>query len=145
MSRQLLCRMAAPVFAVLATFAAAGCASPTGTAEVVQESWSYRGTQRLPTVLQLQGDLVITSRNGDRFEGSLTLLRGEPGGQVERVTGLVRGRRQQDRLDFDATLAGATVRHYGAMLGDSVAGSWLDDSGNGASLVSGSFVMQAVP
>ena len=145
MSRRVLCHQAGRAFAVLASLAVAGCTSPTGTVDTVQESWAYRGTQRLPTVLQLQGDLVITSRSGDRFEGSLTLLRGEPGGQVERVTGLVRGRRQNDRLDFDATLAGATVRHYGEMLGDSVAGSWLDDSGNGASLVSGSFVLRAVP
>lgn len=128
--------------ALVLLFAVSGCATPTEASRPVQERWAYTGTQRLPVVLELRGELVITHRTGERFEGSLTLLRTDPAGHVERVTGLIRGRQQASRLDFDAVVGGATVRHYGEAHGDSISGSWLDDSGAGNALVSGAFVLR---
>ncbi len=131
----------------MAMFAAAlsACVSPSTAPDAVNEQWRYAGVQRVPTALQLDGALRITSRSGERFEGSLDLRRTDALGQVERVTGLVSGRGTNTTLDFEAMLDGAVVRHIGRVRGDSVTGTWLDDDSGGAAVVSGSFTLVRAP
>jgi hypothetical protein len=135
----------AALAAVLLTLSVSGCSTPSEPAVSVQEAWRYRGTQRLPVVLQLEGTLLITERSGTLFEGSLDLFRTDGAGQVERVSGAVRGRQEGSRVDFEAVLDGAVVRHVGQLAADTIAGSWLDDVALGASLVSGAFVLRRTP
>ncbi len=121
------------------------CVGQTTAPEVVNEQWRYLGTQRVPTTVQLDGALRITSRSGERFEGSLDLRRADVLGVVERVTGLVNGRGTSHTLDFEALLDGAVVRHIGRVRGDSISGTWLDDDRSGAATTSGTFTLVRVP
>jgi hypothetical protein len=125
--------------------ALSACVSPATAPDRVQEEWMYVGSQRVPNTLQLDGALRITRRTGERFEGSLDLRRTDAVGQVERVTGLVNGRDTGATLDFEAMLDGAVIRHIGRLRGDSIAGTWLDDSGGGGSAMSGAFTLVRVP
>lgn len=136
-------RCAAFALALALLFTA--CGSVVEPAESVNERWQYAGTQRLPALLQFEGTLRITQRSGARFEGALDLVRTNTAGEVERVAGQVRGRQDGDRVDFEALLDNGVVRHVGRALGDSVSGSWLDDSRFGGTIVSGTFVLRRRP
>ncbi len=127
----------------LALFSA--CVTPTTFEEGESERWQYGGAQRVPSVVSIEGTLVVNRRSGDRFEGSLDVRRANVLGQVERVVGVVAGRRTDTTLDFEVTLDGSIVRHIGRVDGDRVSGTWLDDAGFGAALVSGEFTMVRVP
>ena len=129
---------------LLALFTGA-CASSSTAPEQTREVWQYNGSQRIPNVLQLDGVLVVTRRNGDKFEGSLDVRRTDALGQAERVVGLVAGRRGDGTLEVEATLDGVVIRHVGRVAGDSVSGTWLDDGSFGGSLVSGSFRLVRKP
>ncbi len=109
------------------------------------EQWRYAGEQRLPAALRLEGALQLTRVGGDRFEGMLDIRRTDPVGQVQRVAGLIVGRRSSDAMEFEATLDGAVVRHIGRVSGDSIAGTWFHDSGLDASFTSGAFVLVRQP
>lgn len=128
----------------LATLLSA-CMVPSTAPEIVEEQWQYAGSHRVPNTMQLDGLLSITRRSGERFEGSLDLRRTDPLGRVERVTGLVSGRSAATTLDFEATLDGAVIRHIGRVRGDSITGTWLDDDGAGAVVVSGAFTLVRAP
>lgn len=121
------------------------CVSPTTAPDLVNEHWRYAGSQRVPSPLQLDGALRITSRTGERFEGSLDVRRTDALGQAERVIGLVNGRSTGTTLDFEATLDGAVIRHVGRVRGDSITGTWLDDGSGGAAVVTGAFTLVRVP
>ncbi len=129
---------------LLALFAG-GCTSSFTSPEQVSEVWQYRGSQRIPNVLQLDGVLVVTRQTGDKFEGSLDVRRTDALGQAERVRGLVAGRRGDGTLEFEATLDGAVIRHVGRAEGDSASGTWIDNGLFGGSLVSGSFRLVRQP
>lgn len=118
------------------------CSASLTDSEAIVSQWQYNGTQRIPTTVRIEGALVLTRSSGDRFEGTLDVLRTDVMGQVERMRALVAGRQRDNTMDFEANFDGAIVRHVGRVSGDSVSGTWLDDSGVGSLLVSGDFVLQ---
>ncbi len=132
-------------FACALLVVVAGCSAAPTDSDATSVQWRYNGTQRMPTLVRIEGALVLTRVSGDRFEGSLDVLRTDALGQVERVRGLVAGRNRDNTMDFEANLDGNTVRHVGRVVGDSVSGTWLDDSGLGSLLVSGDFVLVRAP
>ncbi len=130
---------------MLLALSTGACSSSVTAPEQSSEVWQYTGSQRIPNVLQLDGVLVVTRRNGDKFEGSLDVRRTDALGQAERVRGLVVGRRGDGTLQFEATLDGVVLRHVGRAAGDSVSGTWLDDGTFRGSLLSGSFLLVRQP
>ncbi len=125
-------------------FVAACTTSPTSS-DAALEQWRYVGIQRIPTLVRVEGALVLTRISADRFEGALDVQRIDALGEVERLRGLVSGRRSDNTMDFEAAIDGAMVRHVGRVSGDSVSGTWLDDSNPGALLLSGTFVLVREP
>jgi hypothetical protein len=133
------------ILSVLLMLTATACVSASLEPTSGAEQWRYEGEQRLPAALRLEGGLQLTRVGSDRFEGMLDVRRTDPVGQVQRVAGLVIGRRSVDAMEFEATLDGSVVRHIGRVSGDSIVGTWFDDSGLGASFTSGSFVLVRAP
>jgi len=121
------------------------CTTPTLGVDGTPERWQYRGEQRLPTVLQLEGALVMTRQDDTRFEGTIDLRRTDAVGRVERLAGLVRGRRSSTSIDFELSLDGGVMRHVGRVEGTRHVGTWLDDGALGGALVSGSFELVRTP
>jgi len=121
------------------------CATPTLGLDGAAESWQYRGEQRLPIVVQLEGVLSITRHDETRFEGTIDLRRIDAAGRVERLAGLVRGRRSDTSIDFEVSLDGGVMRHVGRVEGTRHVGTWLDDGALGGALVSGSFELVRTP
>lgn len=120
---------------------ASACVSASLEPNGDTEQWRYEGEQRLPAALRLEGGMELTLVGGDRFEGMLDVRRTDQVGQVQRVAGLVIGRRSASAMEFEATLDGSVVRHIGRIAGDSISGTWFDDSSTGASFTSGSFLL----
>ncbi len=129
------------VFLSLWLLAASACVNASLEPHASTEQWRYAGEQRLPVALRLEGGLQLTPVSSARFEGLLDLRRTDPVGQVQRVAGLVIGRRSNDAMEFEATLDGSVVRHIGRVSGDSISGTWFNDSGLDASFTSGAFVL----
>lgn len=124
----------------------AACATPTlGPDSDTADTWHYRGEQRLPAVLQLEGALAITREDATRFEGTIDLRRTDAAGRVERLAGLVRGRRSATAIEFEVALDGGVMRHVGRLEGARHVGTWLDDGAVGGALVSGSFELERTP
>jgi len=121
------------------------CATPFAAPEGPSEVWHYRGEQRLPVVLQLEGELTITRQDDTRFEGTIDLRRTDATGRAERLAGLVRGRRTTTTIDFEVSLDGGVMRHVGRLDGARHVGTWLDDGALGGALVSGSFELERAP
>jgi hypothetical protein len=125
----------------LSLLAASACVNASLEPTASTEQWRYEGEQRLPAALRLEGGLQLTPVSSARFEGLLDVRRTDPVGQVQRVAGLVIGRRSPDAMEFEATLDGSVVRHIGRVSGDSISGTWFNDSGLDASFTSGAFVL----
>jgi hypothetical protein len=125
--------------------AMAACAAPALAPEIATERWQYRGEQRLPELVQLEGTLTIGRGDATRFEGTLDLQRTDAQGRVQRQSGLVRGRRTELSIDFEVALDGGVMRHVGRTQSMGHAGTWVDEGGLGGALVSGAFTLVRVP
>jgi hypothetical protein len=123
----------------------AACGTPSLAPEIDPEQWQYQGEQRLPELVQLAGTLTVSRGDATRFEGTLDLQRTDASGRVQRVAGLVRGRRTPASIDFDVTFEGGVMRHVGRSDDGRHAGTWVDAGGPGGSLVSGAFTLVRRP
>ncbi len=143
--RDAAARMWRRLLFVTLTAMAAACASPSLAPEIPTEQWAYHGEQRLPELVQLAGTLTVSRGDASRFEGTLDLQRTDASGRVQRLAGLVRGRRTATSIDFDVALEGGVIRHVGRSDAGRHAGTWVDEGGLGGALVSGAFTLERVP
>lgn len=121
------------------------CGAPSLAPDIATEAWQYQGEQRLPERVQLDGLLTVSRGDATRFEGTLELRRTDANGRVQRLAGLVRGRRTTASIEFDVVLEGGVMRHVGRAEQGQHAGTWVDEGGLGGSLVSGAFTLVRVP
>ncbi len=122
----------------------AGCQSPLGTdgtAPDLRGSWAYQAAQNAPS-LALSGTLIVSGQNGGNFNGQLQVVETNQAGVQRQLSGIVTGTvPNAGTVDFDAFLEQSGRRHVGRVAGDSIAGSWLDDSGTDVP-VTGSFKLR---
>jgi hypothetical protein len=126
---------------VAAAFVGGACtpiAEPTGSAALVDGTWSYLATNAAAPLV-VSGSLSFAVRSGGSFAGSLEATEsGDPSGD-HRVVGVVSGRMlDSTRVDFDLTVAGGAQRHVGTIRGDSLVGTWIETSAAGVT-ASGAF------
>ncbi len=102
-------------------------------------SWNYTGVQTGPVRETLTGTLTISRESGSSFQGRLDLVGlNEQSGQSRVLGGLVSGSESgTDVIDFDADLE-ATRRHVGQIVADTITGTWIGSSPDGA-MSSGTF------
>jgi len=102
-------------------------------------SWNYTGVQTGPVRETLTGTLTISRESGSSFQGRLDLVGvNEQTGQSRVLGGLVSGSESgTDVIDFDADLE-ATRRHVGQIVADTITGTWIGSSPDGA-MSSGTF------
>lgn len=122
----------------------AACGAPSVAPEITTEHWQYAGEQRLPDRVQLVGTLTVSRGDATRFEGRLDLQRTDANGRVQRLAGLVRGRRSTSSIEFDVALDGGVMRHVGLAADGRHTGTWVEEGGLGGSLVSGAFTLERV-
>lgn len=139
------CQLVRTLVLLMGTISGAACVTPTLAPDGTSVTWPYHGEQRLPVVLQLEGALTITRQDATRFEGTIDMRRTDATGRVERLAGLVRGRRTSTTIEFEVTLDGGVMRHVGRRDGTRHVGTWFDDGAIGGALVSGSFELERVP
>jgi hypothetical protein len=120
------------------------CANRSISGIPASERYQYTADQRTPYAARVSGTLVITTVNGDHFDGTLDVLQTNADGLVDRHTGIVHGQLTAGAMDFDALLEGDVYRHVGKSVADTVSGSWLDASALGA-VASGTFRLERVP
>ena len=103
-------------------------------------TWTYTGVQTSPIRENLSGTLTISRESGTSFQGRLDLVAtNAQTGQSTVLGGLVSGAESgSDVIDFDADLETAPRRHVGQIVADTISGTWVGPSGNGA-MSSGTF------
>ena len=121
------------VFGLSAAALLTGCASPVGAdgnAPDLRGTWSYQAQQNAP-VLSLSGTMEISGQNGRTFNGQLQVIETNLAGVQRQLSGIVSGTAPNAAtVDFDAFLEQTGRRHVGRVAGDSITGSWVDDSGS---------------
>lgn len=128
--------------------AAGSCGSATACAPeaivAIAGAWSYSAIQSSPSTATLAGTLDITSQCGRNFSGTLDVTEIDAQGRSRRLTGPVSGRAlDTTSVDFDAFLDITARRHLGALRGDSIRGTWVEQLESGTS--SGSFQSARLP
>ncbi len=122
----------------------AGCGSPLatdGTAPDLRGAWSYQAAQNAPSLV-LSGTLIVSGQSGPSFNGQLQVVETNQAGVQRQLSGIVTGTAPNGgTVDFDAFLEQSGRRHVGRVAGDSITGSWLDDSGASVP-VTGSFKLR---
>lgn len=120
------------LFAAVLLSALAACDSgSTGpaTGVVLTGSWTYTATQTLPQ-LAMTGTLSITDQSGSEINGALAYEETDAQGIVRNRVGRINGRvRSSTTVDFDAFIDDAALRHVGSFAGDSLSGTWIDNTG----------------
>ena len=116
---------------------AAGCKAPTASQPPspvdVRGQWAYAATQTSPAQASLSGTLAITTQSGPSFGGTLDVVETDAQGQARHLSGIVSGRLLDSAsVDFDAFLDVSGRRHLGAVLGDSLHGTWVEQDAGGA-------------
>lgn len=102
---------------------------PEGSAPDLRGSWSYQAQQTAP-VLTFSGTLLISSESGRSINGQLQVLETNQAGVQRQLSGIVAGVvPNATTVDFDAFLEQIGRRHVGRLAGDSITGSWVDDTG----------------
>ncbi len=130
--------------ALAAAALCAACASPAGAdggAAELRGTWTYQAQQNAP-VLSLAGTMVISGESGRSFSGQLQVIETNQAGVQRQLSGIVTGTMPKaGTVDFDAFLQQEGRRHVGRVAGDSIAGSWVDDSGGDIPLT-GTFTLR---
>ncbi|MCC7053134.1 MAG: hypothetical protein IT355_07680 [Gemmatimonadaceae bacterium] len=128
----------------------AGCGGVTepGTAGVpVTGAWRYTARQSAPAVADLAGTLQFSTQRGAGIAGALDVVETDARGVQRRIAGPLAGRTvDSTTVDFDLSVSGATRRHVGMVRGDSLTGTWFEQSSDGgAPTASGSFRAARTP
>lgn len=97
-------------------------------------SWHYTGVQIGPAREALNGTLTVSRESGISFQGRLDLTGvDERTGQSRLLTGLVSGSESGvDVIDFDADVESTPRRHVGRIVADTITGTWIGSSPDGA-------------
>ncbi len=114
--------------------AGVACASPTDSSGpppvVLLGGWNYVSTQLSPTSASQTGTLTVTSQSGHLLGGELTVSQTDSSGTHALPTAAVSGQAlDSTHLDFDVFFTSNARRHVGTVKGDSIIGTWLEQSG----------------
>ncbi len=124
-----------PTRTALLLLCGAACAvstAPGSPGVPVTGTWRYEARQLTPVDAELTGTLAITGQTGANVSGALDMTEVDARGTVRRLAGALAGRTlDSTTVDFDVTLATATRRHVGRVAGDSLTGSWIEQSAAG--------------
>ena len=128
---------------LLTVFAASAClksTEPQPSLLQLNGTWSYSGVQTSPTRENLSGTLTISRESGTSFQGQLVVTAtNAQTGQSVVLNGLVSGAESGSNVvDFDANLEAQPRRHVGQIVADTISGTWVGSSSNGA-MSSGTF------
>jgi hypothetical protein len=125
---------------VLAASACLKSTEPQPSLLQLNGSWSYAGVQTSPTRENLSGTLTISRESGTSFQGRLQVTAtNAQTGQSVLLDGLVSGAESGSNvIDFDADLEATPRRHVGQIVADTISGTWVGSSSNGA-VSSGTF------
>jgi hypothetical protein len=122
-------------------FIASACSSPMAsccTGHPVRGQWSYRAARESPTQGSITGSLVLEMRNCVDLRGALDVIEVLATGESRRTAGPVSGTLIDSGLvRFEAVLGTSGREHFARIIGDSLAGSWIELAGSSAG--SGSF------
>ena len=102
-------------------------------------SWKYTGVQTQPVRETLAGTLTVSRESGSSFQGRLDVVAtNEQSGQTTVLGGSVGGAESGvNVIDFDADLD-TVRRHVGQIVADTITGTWIGSSADGA-MSSGTF------
>ena len=125
---------------VLATSACLKSTEPQPSLLQLNGTWSYAGVQTSPTRENLSGTLTISRESGTSFQWRLQVTAtNAQTGQSVLLDGLVSGAESGSNvIDFDANLEATPRRHVGQIVADTISGTWVGSSSNGA-VSSGTF------
>jgi hypothetical protein len=128
--------------AVLATLVCSAClssTSPQPSQIQLDGTWNYTGVQTQPVRETLTGTLTVSRESGSSFQGRLDIVAAnEQTGQNIVLGGLVSGSQSAtDVIDFDADLE-TVRRHVGQIVADTITGTWIGATADGA-MSSGTF------
>jgi hypothetical protein len=129
--------------ALICVFATSAClksTEPQPSTLQLNGTWNYRGVQTSPTRENLSGTLTISRESGMSFQGRLDVIAtNAQSGQSVVLGGLVSGAESGSNvIDFDADLEATPRRHVGQIVADTISGTWVGSSSNGA-MSSGTF------
>jgi hypothetical protein len=124
------------------------CLQPTdtGIASVsLSGRWQYSAIQTGASGGTASGTLVIGQQSGASFHGSLDVTaRSAATGEVRSIAGTVSGSAPANgAIDFDVFLEQQPRRHVGQLVGETISGTWLRVSSDGAA-VSGTFTASRI-
>jgi hypothetical protein len=131
------------VACVALTLVSSGCLSSTDAQPSLLRlsgTWSYTGVQTNPVRENLSGTLTISRESGMSFQGRLDMRADNPQTGTNRVLGgLVSGsEKDASVIDFDADVEAVARRHVGEIVADTITGTWVGSSSDGA-VISGTF------
>lgn len=113
---------------------------PGGPAAPVAGTWSYTGEQVSPARATLGGTMSFTDQTGAQIRGAMDVIETDFRGQQRRLIGPASGHLvDSTTMDFELLIGAATRRHVGRVKGDSVTGSWVEESIDGLPTASGTF------
>ena len=140
--RSLLAPIRLTAFLAMA-FALAACvpatSEPSGVTPL-EGLWDLNGQSASGSGGAIQGTWTVRSTSAIGFAGSYDVIESTSGGGQRRLTGPVTGRMAgANTTEFDVIVIGSTRRHIGTLQADTVRGSWVDVSQNGAVEATGSF------
>jgi len=101
--------------------------------------WKYTGVQTQPVRETLAGTLTVSRESGSSFQGRLDVVTtDEQSGQTTVLGGSLSGAESGvNVIDFDANLE-TVRRHVGQIVADTITGTWIGSSADGA-MSSGTF------
>ena len=114
---------------------AASCSSPTAScdrASAVAGQWTYMATRESPVAGTISGSLTLTSVNCVDLQGMMDVVETLTTGETRRMAGPVSGTVVDSTLvRFEAALGngGGSREHFARVIGDSLAGTWVETSG----------------
>jgi len=128
-------RSMAVALVVVALTAAASCSSPTAScdrASAIAGQWTYAATRESPVHGTISGSLAITAVNCVDLQGVMDVVETLTTGETRRMAGPVSGTVVDSTLvRFEAELGsgGGSREHFARVIGDSLAGTWVETTG----------------
>ena len=140
MNTTLLKRALGALICVFGTSACLESTEPQPSLLQLNGTWNYSGVQTSPTRENLSGTLTVSRESGTSFQGRLDVIAtNAQTGQSVVLGGLVSGAESAGMvIDFDADLEATPRRHVGQIVADTISGTWVGSSSNGA-VSSGTF------
>jgi hypothetical protein len=116
--------------AALMVALSASCSTPTascGFMTAAEGQWSYRATRESPEPGVVTGTLRIESPNCVDLRGAMDVVEVLASGATRRIAGPLSGTIiDSGRVRFEVVLGTTTREHFARIIGDSLAGSWIE-------------------